>query len=205
MRQIRTVDELRALLGHPSPYTVKKFHNTVNATARAFIGKSPLLFLSTTDATGRPTVSPKGDAAGFVRVESPTTLLIPERKGNRLLMTLQNLLVNEHIDLLFAVPRTSETLRVQGTCTIIVDDELCRSLAVVGRAALLVLRVEVSDCFFHCGKAFIRSDAWNPASWPPPAAISFGCEIAENLKPDNEADFVKDFDCLVQEKYRTDL
>ena len=205
MRQIRSAEELRALLGHPSPYTAKKVHRSLNGTAEEFIGKSPLLFLSTVDPAGRPTVSPKGDTPGFVRVESPTTLLIPERKGNRLLMTLQNLLANESIGLLFAVPRTTETLRVLGKCSLVVDDDLCRSFAIGGRAALLVLRVEVSECFFHCGKAFIRSDLWNPASWPAPAAISFGREIAENLKPANEAEFIKDLDCSVEERYRTDL
>jgi PPOX class probable FMN-dependent enzyme len=205
MRRIRSAEELRALLGNPLPETVKKIHRRLNGRAQEFVRKSPLLFLSTIDPAGRPTVSPKGDLPGFVRVEDPTTLLIPERKGNRLLMTLQNLLADDHVGLLFVVPGTNETLRVHGTCSLVVDDELCRSFTSRGRAALLVLRVEVAECFFHCGKAFLRGEVWDPASWPARVAVSFGEEIAENLKPTDEAGFVKDFDRGVAERYRTDL
>src|SRR5690349_7609787 len=124
MRRIQSVEELRTLMGSPSPYTVKKFHPHLNEQAQQFIRQSPLLFLSTLDQARRPTVSPKGDTPGFVRIESPTTLLLPERKGNRLLMTLQNLLHNDHLGMLFVVPRTNETLRVHGTASLLVDDEL---------------------------------------------------------------------------------
>ena len=205
MRQIRSLEELRTLLGHPSPYTVKKIQPRVNKQAEDFIRKSPLLLLSTIDSTGRPTVSPKGDSPGFVRVENPTTLLIPERKGNRLLMTLQNLLANDHIGLLFAVPGTSETLRVHGTCRLVVDDDLCHSFTSRGSAALLVLRVEVAECFFHCGKALLRGGVWNPDMWPPRVVVSFGEEIAENLKPADKSEFVRNLDCAVEEQYRTNL
>jgi PPOX class probable FMN-dependent enzyme len=205
MRRIQSVEELRSLLGHPSPYSAKKFHQSLNGRAQEFIRQSPLLFLSTIDAAGRPTVSPKGDAPGFVRVADPNTLLIPERKGNRLLMTLQNLLANEHIGLLFVVPRTTETLRVHGTCSLVVDDDLCRSFTARGRPALLVLRVAVAECFFHCGKALLRSELWNPDTWSSGVAVSFGEEIAANLKPPDECAFVRDFDAGVAERYRTDL
>jgi PPOX class probable FMN-dependent enzyme len=205
MRRIESAEELRALMGEPSPYTAKKFHHHLSGLAQEFIRHSPLLFLSTVDPAGRPTVSPKGDAPGFVRVEGPTALLIPERKGNRLLMTLQNLLHNDRIGLLFVVPRTNETLRVHGTAGLLVDDDLCQSFTTRGRPALLVLRVEVTECFFHCGKAFIRSNFWDPAGWPAGVPVSFGAEIAENLKPCNEPEFVQEIDRFVAERYRTDL
>jgi PPOX class probable FMN-dependent enzyme len=205
VREIRTPEELRSLLGEPSPLTRMKFHRRLNATAAAFIGRSPLAFFSTADPHGRPTVSPKGDEPGFARVEGPTTLLVPERKGNRLLMTLQNLLADDRIGLLFVVPRTVETLRVHGTARIVVDEDLCRRFAARGRPALLVLRVEVQECFFHCGKALIRSGLWDPTVWPEPVAVSFGEEIAENARPADRAEFVTGLDCQVQERYRTDL
>jgi predicted pyridoxine 5'-phosphate oxidase superfamily flavin-nucleotide-binding protein len=99
----------------------------------------------------------------------------------------------------------NESLRVHGTGSILVDDALCQSFTSRGRPALLVLRVEVTECFFHCGKAFIRSDCWNPATWSTGVLVSFGAEIATNLKPDNEAEFVKELDRFVDHCYRTDL
>jgi len=47
----------------------------------------------------------------------------------------------------------------------------------------------IDECFFHCGKALLRSDIWNAASWPSPVTVSFGEEIAENLMPPDEARF----------------
>jgi PPOX class probable FMN-dependent enzyme len=205
MRRIESPEDLRALMGSPSPYTAKKSHRALSGPAQEFIRRSPLLFVSTIDRAGRPTVSPKGDAPGFVRVEGPTSLLIPERKGNRLLMTLENLLHDARVGLLFVVPRTNETLRVHGTASLLVDDELCRSFTSRGRPALLVLRVEVGECFFHCGKAFLRSELWDPASWGAGVPVSFGAEIAENVKPGNAAEFIEQFDRSVAERYRTDL
>ena len=205
MRHIQSKDQLRSIMGTPSPTTPMKFHCSLNAKAIEFIQQSPLLILSTANARGRPTVSPKGDPPGFVRIENPTTLLIPERKGNRLLASLQNILENDQIGLIFLVPRTTETLRVHGKCSLIVDDELCRSFTIRGQAALLVMRIVVTECFFHCGKALLRSDLWNPASWSVGVRVSFGAEIAENLKPDNCDEFINSFDAAVEEQYRTNL
>lgn len=34
-----------------------------------------------------------------------------------------------------------------------------------GKPALLYTRVVVRECFFHCGKALIRSHLWQPDKW----------------------------------------
>ena len=56
-----------------------------------------MVFLSTADKDGRVTVSPKGDAPGFVTIADDQTLLIPERPGNGLAYGLTNLIDNPHI------------------------------------------------------------------------------------------------------------
>jgi uncharacterized protein len=205
MERIQTKDRLREIMGHPLPTVPKKIHCQLNAKAAEFIQKSPLMFISTSDVKGRSTVAPKGDPAGFVQIVNSTTLRIPERKGNRLLMSLQNLLENDQIGLVFIVPGTIELLRAHGRCSILFDDGLCASHVGRGKPALLVMQVEIDECFFHCGKAMLRSDIWNAASWPSSVAVSFGEEIAENLMPTDKAKFVEEFDCLVQDKYANDL
>ncbi|MEO8164909.1 MAG: hypothetical protein ABI619_05885, partial [Betaproteobacteria bacterium] len=72
-----------------------------------------------------------------------------------------------------------------------------------GNAALLVIRVRVTECYFHCAKAFLRSELWNPETWPERLAISFGDEIAESLGM--EAAAVREFDQAVAGRYKTDL
>ncbi|HYJ19418.1 MAG TPA: MSMEG_1061 family FMN-dependent PPOX-type flavoprotein [Burkholderiales bacterium] len=203
MARIESTAALRKLLGSPSELVPYKIHRELNARAMEFIGKSPMLMLSTADAGGHATVSPKGDPAGFVRVENDRTLLIPERKGNKLIFTLQNILANPKVGLIFLVPGTCETLRVQGLAELLDDPEVCEKLSMRGNKALLAIRVNVTECYFHCAKAFLRSDLWNPDTWPERMTISFGEEIAARGGMTPEA--APEFDRGVRERYKTDL
>jgi PPOX class probable FMN-dependent enzyme len=200
---IRTVEELRALLGTPNPAVPRKIHRQLNRAARDFIARSPLLLMATCDASGTPTVSPKGDDPGFVKVEPDESLLIPERKGNRLLFSLINLLANPRVALIFLVPGTDETLRVAGEAVLDDDPALRDRLHARNAPALLVTRVRVTECYFHCAKAFLRSRLWAPDTWPDRVAVSFGQEICEEggLQPTE----VEAFDAAVQNRYRIDL
>jgi len=201
--RVGTVEALRKIIGSPNKQVPLKIHRELNARAIEFIGKSPMFMLATSDAAGRPTVSPKGDLPGFVQVEDSRTLLIPERKGNKLIFSLTHILENPHVGLIFLVPGTSETLRVQGTAELLDDANRRETLTARGSPALLVTRVTVTECYFHCTKAFLRSDLWKPETWPERMAISFGEEIAESGGLQREA--IAEFDRAVGERYQTDL
>ena len=203
MATIENADALRKLIGSPSEMVPHKIHRELNARAIAFIGKSPMLMLSTADAGGRATVSPKGDPAGFVHVEDNRTLLIPERKGNKLIFSLTNILANPAVGLIFLVPGTCETLRVQGEAELLDDTALCAKVPARGSKALLVIRVRVTECYFHCAKAFLRSDLWKPETWSKKMTISFGEEIAESGGIGRES--IREFDQAVAGRYETDL
>jgi PPOX class probable FMN-dependent enzyme len=203
MARIENGAQLRAIMGEPSAPVQRKIHRCLSARARQFIASAPLVLVSTADARGQSTVSPRGDAGGFVRVVDDETLLIPERPGNKLLFSLQNLLVNPRVGLLFLVPGTAETLRVGGEAELRDDADLCALFPSRGRIPLLVVRVRVTACYFHCAKAFLRSELWNPASWPARMAISLGQEIAE--EGGLEGTSVAEFDAGVDGRYKTDL
>jgi uncharacterized protein len=203
MAKIEHLAQLRAVLGEPNEHVRRKIHRRLNARAREFIARSPMVLVSTADSSGQSTVSPKGDVQGFVQAPDDTTLLIPERPGNKLIFSLQNLLANARIGLIFLVPGTCETLRVSGEAEIRDDAELCDSFAARGRGALLVLRVRVAECYFHCAKAFLRSRLWHPETWPEKMSISFGEEIAE--EGGLEGADISGFDAAVRRRYITDL
>ena len=101
--RIETVEQLRERMGDASPTTAAKVESKLDDIARDFIARSPFLILGTADADGRQDASPKGDHEGFVSVADDTTLLIPDRKGNKLLMGLENILENPKIGLIFMV------------------------------------------------------------------------------------------------------
>jgi PPOX class probable FMN-dependent enzyme len=200
---IRSVDELRAIVGEPSPVTPVKILPALDSYMQEFIRRSPFLVLATADADGRQDASPKGDQPGFVRIEDERTLVVPERNGNRLVMSLQNVLANPHVSLLFVIPGTPETLRVNGTARLTRDPELCAQLAARGKPALLAMRVAVDECFFHCAKAFLRSSLWKPETWPERQRLSFGKMLAPRIGADDSV--AQLIDQAVEEDYRTNL
>lgn len=160
---VDTDAELRAVIGSPNASTHRKLLPRLDDYAKAFIAQAPLLFVATADDAFNLDVSPKGDAPGFVGIAGDSTLFIPERPGNRLAMGFQNILRTGKISLLFAIPGVNESLRVQGRATLTHDPAILTAMAVSNKPALLCTVVSVEECFFHCGKAFLRSKAWQPA------------------------------------------
>ena len=172
--QITTIEELRAKIGSPHPSTETKKYTALNEEALEFINASPFLVMTTSSSANNLDASPKGDQPGFVIAEDNKTLLIPDRPGNKLADGHLNILDNPTIGLIFFVPNTRETLRINGSAELIDDADVLDRLAVRGRPALLATRVKIEECFFHCGKALIRSKLWQPESWPETGNVSFG-------------------------------
>ena len=157
--------QLTEILGHPSELVKQKVAHSLDDAMKEFVRRSPLLMYSTIDAQGLSDVSPKGDAPGFVQVDDEGKLLIPDRPGNKLAFGYRNLLANPAVGLIFVVPTMTETLRVKGTAVVSNDPELLQQLGARGKPATLCAQVTVKECFFHCGKAMIRSDMWKPERW----------------------------------------
>jgi uncharacterized protein len=201
--RITSLAQLRAIFGEPSPLVAKKLLNGLDEMAAAFIRRSPFLVLGTADADGNQDVSPKGDGPGFVLIENQHTLLIPDRKGNKLIFTLQNILATSQVGLIFMVPGTDETLRVNGTAELNADPALLQQLTARGTPAQLVIRVTVRECFFHCAKAFMRSQLWKPETWSERMRISWGKYLAEKIGAN--ADTASQIDQFVEQDYKTNL
>ena len=162
MDTIENVEHLRESYGAPSERALKKQLNRLDKHCRDFIARSPFLVIASADPSGRCDASPKGDAPGFVQVIYDTTLLIPDRLGNNRIDTLANLLARPGIGLIFFVPGINETLRVNGRACITTDPALLEPLAVDGKVPRSAILVTAEEIYFHCGKALIRSDLWNP-------------------------------------------
>jgi len=201
--RISSLAQLRAIFGEPSPLVAKKLLRGLDELAAGFIRRSPFLMIGTADAEGNQDVSPKGDGPGFVLVENESTLVIPDRRGNKLLFTLQNILVNPHVAIIFVAPGTDETLRVNGTAELSADPALLERLSARGLPAQLAIRVKIRECFFHCAKAFIRSQLWKPESWNERMRISWGKYLAEKTGASDET--ATQIDQFVEQDYKNNL
>jgi len=159
---IENFERLREVYGAPSERSLKKQLSRFDKHCRAFIARSPFLVIASSDPSGRCDASPKGDAPGFVEVLDDETLLIPDRLGNNRVDTIGNLLERPCVGLIFFVPGLNETLRVNGRARIITDAASLEPLAVNGKVPRSGILVSADEIYFHCGKALIRSDLWNP-------------------------------------------
>ena len=201
--KIQSLEQLRAVIGDEIPGLHEKNIDHVDEFARDFIERSPLIVLSTADKSGRMDASPKGDGPGFVEVLNEHTLLIPDRPGNKLAYGHQNILSNPNVGILFIVPNTRETLRINGQAELSCEPDLLQQLAARDKPATLGIRVFVDECFFHCGKAMLRSKLWDSSTWQENFRVSFG-EIFAARKVAG-SDVAKSIDQRIEADYRDNL
>jgi uncharacterized protein len=160
---ITTMQQLEALYGAKNPNSIIKELDRISAGYRKLIEAAPFVAVATSGPEGLD-CSPKGDAAGFVRILDDKTLAIPDRPGNNRLDGFRNILRDPRIALLFLIPGVGETLRVNGHAEISIEPTLMQSFAVNGKLPRCVLIVHVESVYFHCSKAIVRSKLWDEAA-----------------------------------------
>lgn len=159
---LTTSEDIRAHYGAPSPLAANKTIRHLDNHAIAFIALSPFVVVASSDAAGNCDATPRGDAPGFVKVLDARTLILPDRRGNNRVDTMLNIAANPRLGLLFMVPGFGETLRVNGKVSITTDPALLAPLTAGGVQPTAGIVLHVDEVFFHCAKALIRSDLWNP-------------------------------------------
>lgn len=208
MSEIRDVEELRALLGTPVPRAVAKDRDHLTPEHVAWLRAAPFCVVGTAAADGTCDVSPKGDPAGsLTHVVDERTLALAERPGNRRADGFVNLLQNPHVGLLYLVPGRGDTLRVNGRARLLRTDTddapaWVGDLVVQGRRPLVVCEVSVEQVFFHCSKAFLRSELWDPSTWRPDEVPS-RARIAHALERSDES--LEDVEAYYGSGYPRDL
>jgi PPOX class probable FMN-dependent enzyme len=143
----------------------------LDVRCRSLIQRSPFLFLGTSRSDGNADVSPRGDPAGFVHFLDDQTLLLPDRRGNRLADSFCNILENPTAGLLFLIPGESVALRLQTRARVVTDPDLLRPLTVQGQPPNLGLWLEVEDAVLSRSSLFYRARLWDAAAQFDPARV----------------------------------
>ena len=163
---ITSREAFREIMGTPSELVTRKTLAALDKHCATFINRSPFALISSADRRGAMDISPRGDPIGFVKILDNATLAIPDRLGNRRADTIENLLQNPRVGLIFLIPGKTETLRVSGTARIVRDEDLRASMAVQGKNPDFAIVVDVEEAFFHCSKCMIRFKLWEFDHWP---------------------------------------
>ncbi len=174
---ITSLEQLRAIYPPPKERSLAKEIDHLDGHCRKLISLSPFVLLASAGTEGSCDVSPKGGPPGFVSVLDDHRLLIPDATGNRRLDSLQNMLTNPQVGLLFLVPGMGETLRVNGTVTLTTDPQLLADAQTGGRPARLGLVVHAQQVYLHCAKCVIRSGLWKSETWSDPSELPSAAEI----------------------------
>ena len=163
MTTLTTVEQLEALYGLPGEASLVKETAHLTPAYRALIEASPFAALATSGPEGLD-CSPRGDRPGqLVRVHDDRTLLLPDRRGNNRTDSLRNILRDPRVGLLFLLPGSGTTLRVNGRAHLSVEPDLLASFAVDGSAPRSVIVIAVEAVYYQCARAVVRADLWNPA------------------------------------------
>ncbi|MBW3640061.1 MAG: pyridoxamine 5'-phosphate oxidase family protein [Actinobacteria bacterium] len=185
--------QLRAIVEPPVQRVADKVRTCLHELDRQWLAASPLCLIATSAPDGTCDVSPRGDPAGSTLVLDDSTLALPDRPGNRRVDGFRNLLGNPHVGLLYLVPGRGDTLRINGTAELISEAPFFEQLVVAGHRPELVLVVRIEEVFYHCSKAFLRSELWDPDTWAPDAVPS-RARIAQALeRPEESLEALTDY------------
>ena len=154
--------DLATIYPKPTPRVIAKARPAIDSHARKFIDMLPFCVLATSGVDGSVDASPRGGNPGFVSVTGPNSLLMPDRSGNNRIDSFRNIVEGSgFVHLVFFVPGIDETLRVGGRGKLSADPELLAAMVEFGKPPRAVLKIDVSEVYFHCGKALMRSKLWS--------------------------------------------
>ena len=183
MAVIESIEQLETIYGRLEDVgeaSTAKVSDRITAQYRRLIEVSPFVALATSGPEGLD-CSPRGDLPGFVRIHDEKTLMMPDRRGNNRIDSLRNIIRDPRIGMLFLIPGSGTTLRINGTAHLSDDPELLASFAVTEKAPRTVIVMEVGEIYFQCARAIVRSDLWNPDKRIDPKTLPTPGEILAEM------------------------
>ena len=161
--RIETVDELEAIYGTPSEASIVKESAIITDEYRQLIEASPFVALASSGTKGLD-CSPRGDQGCVVHIHDEKTIMISDRRGNNRVDTLRNIIEDPRVALLFLIPGSGTTLRINGQAHLSIAPELLKSFEEQGKPPRSVMVIEIETMYFQCARAIMRSKLWDAAS-----------------------------------------
>ena len=114
------------------------------------------MILSTVGPGGTD-ASPGGDRYEVARIVDAKTLWLPDWKGNNRLDSLKNIVEDGRLSLMFMVSGSDAVVRINGEAILTADDDITSAFERDGKLPCTVTVITVSEVYFQCAKALMRS------------------------------------------------
>lgn len=181
MTLIRTIEDLEDIYrDEPTLASTAKETDYLTPEYQRLILASPFVALATVGPEGLD-CSPRGDAGSVVTIADERTLILPDRRGNNRIDSLRNIVRDPRVALLFLIPGSGTTFRVNGRAAISADKDLLDSLAADGKPPRIAVIITVKAAYFQCARAVIRAGLWDPGRHAAPGSLPTPGEILEAL------------------------
>lgn len=180
MKKIQSIEELEALYGTPNAASTVKEISHLTPDYRALMEASPFAALATAGPNGLD-CSPRGDPGHVVHIENDTTLIMPDRRGNNRIDSLRNIVQDPRVALLFLIPGSGTTLRVNGQAHLCVEPEQLSRFEIQGKPPRSLIVIEIDAIYFQCARAIHRAKLWDPAAQPDLTALPTPGTVLANL------------------------
>ncbi|MEP0519482.1 MAG: pyridoxamine 5'-phosphate oxidase family protein [Hyphomicrobiales bacterium] len=181
MSLITSIADLETLYGTPSEASDIKVSDRLTSHYKSLIEASPFVALATSGPEGLD-CSPRGDPNQVMVVQDNKTLLMPDRHGNNRIDSLRNIVRNGEIALMFLIPGSNTTLRVNGTAVVSVDPELLNAHTVAEKSPRSMIIVTIREIYFQCARAIMRSGLWEPDKFVAKDDLPTTGQIMQELK-----------------------
>lgn len=174
--KISSIAELEELYGLPGETSTAKEIDHLIPEYHALIEASPFAALATAGPEGLD-CSPRGDDGQVVFVEDERTLMLPDRRGNNRTDSLRNIVQDPRVALMFLVPGSGTTMRVNGRAELRTDATLLERFSVGKQKPRCVVVIHIEAVYFQCARAIVRAGLWDqtkhvdPKTLPTPGRI----------------------------------
>ena len=180
------IEQLEQHYGTPGEASLVKVADRLVPGYRRLVEASPFMILATAGPDGLD-CSPRGDRGQAVTIADERTLVIADRRGNNRIDSLRNIIRDNRVALLFLIPGSHTTLRVNGAATISADPELLESLAIDGKAPRTATIITIGEVYFQCSRALMRAALWDEEARADPASLPSAGELLKEMKQDFDA------------------
>ena len=184
---ITSIDALRQHYGVVSAAAKNKETPRINDAYRQLLEAAPFFALASVGPDGLD-CSPRGDAGGLIEILDDQTIAIPDRRGNNRLDTLENIVRDGRVALLFLIPGCDEALRINGNAIVTADPDLLARLAKQDHVPASAIIVTIQTMYFQCARAIRRAGLWAPESHCDRDDLPSAGDLLRSVDPDFEGE-----------------